>query len=192
MRSVSYGEFVLAVERVERRLRAVTAALERAGISYAVAGGNAVAAWVGRADPAATRTTRDVDLVVRRADVDRITEALHALGFHREDLRGLVLFTDPEEPSRRAGVHLVWAAERVRPEYAWAAPAVHEAVTDPAGFRVVDLPALLRMKLTSFRDIDRVHVADLLSVGLIDDSVRNDLPDSLRERLEQIEASDEL
>ena len=43
------------------------------------------------------------------------------------------------------------------------------------------------MKLTSFRDIDRVHVADLLAVGLIDDRVRKELPAALAERLAQVE-----
>ncbi len=52
---------------------------------------------------------------------------------------------------------------------------------------MLDLPALVRMKLTSSRDIDRVHVADMLSVGLIDDRVRRSLPAELAERLSQVE-----
>jgi len=107
----------MAVERVEKRLRRVTAALGATGIPYAVIGGNAVAAWVARADPAATRATKDVDLLVRRPDLDRITEVMTGLGFQRQDLRWLVLFVDPEEPSRRSGVQLVWAEQLVRPGY---------------------------------------------------------------------------
>lgn len=177
----------MAVERVQQRLRKVTAALDAAGIRYAVVGGNAVAAWVGRVDPGATRATKDVDLLVRRADTPRITATLSSLGFTREDLRGLVIFLDPDEPSRRSGVHLVWAGERVRPSYLVPAPSVEEAVRDPEGFSVVDLAALVRMKLTSFRDIDRVHVADMLSVGLIDSSVRSPLPPVLSKRLQEVE-----
>ena len=115
--SASYSEFVMAMERVEQRLLRVTQALDAAGVPYAVVGGNAVAAWVAQIDPAATRTTKDVDLLVRRADLERITTALGALGLQREDLRSLVLFVDPAEPSRRSGVHLVWAGEKVRPSY---------------------------------------------------------------------------
>ena len=185
----SFSSHVMAVDRVEKRLRRVTAALDAAAIRYAVIGGNAVAAWVGRVDPAATRATKDVDLLVRRADTDQVTATLTGLGFTREDLRDLVLFLDPDEPSRRAGVHLVWAGERVRPSYAAPSPSVDEAVRDPEGFLVLDLPALVRMKLTSFRDIDRVHVADLLSVGLIDERVRRDLPPPLAERLADVERS---
>jgi hypothetical protein len=179
----------MAVDRVERRLRKVTAALDQAGIPYAVVGGNAVAAWVGRIDPSATRATKDVDLLVRRNDLDRVTSTMKSLGFEREDLRSLVLFIDPDEPSRRSGVHVVWADELVRPSYLEPAPSVTEAVRDPEGFLVLELTALVRMKLTSFRDIDRVHVADLLSVGLIDATVRSQLSEALRERLSQIEQS---
>jgi len=179
----------MAVDRVEKRLRRVTAALDGANISYAVIGGNAVASWVGRVDPSATRATRDVDLLVQRADLDRLAQAMQALGFERHDLRRLLVFVDPEEPSRRAGVHVVWADELVRPSYLHPAPSVDEAVRDPEGFRVLDLPALVRMKLTSNRDIDRVHIADLLGVGLIDEALRSSLPVELRERLAAIQQS---
>jgi hypothetical protein len=184
---MSFRTYAMAVERVERRLRRVTAALDEAGISYAVVGGNAVATWVARADPSATRTTKDVDVLVARRDLEGVTAALAGLGFQRQDLRSLVLFIDPEEPSRRAGVHLVWADERVLPSYLLPAPSVDEAERDPEGFRVLSLPALVRMKLTSYRDIDRVHIADLLGVRLIDDHVRASLPTELRERLRAIE-----
>ena len=63
MSSVSYGEISLdrmvrAVEKVRERLQRVSAALNEAGIDYAVAGGNAVAAWVSRVDEAAVRNPR--------------------------------------------------------------------------------------------------------------------------------------
>ncbi|MFN3166611.1 MAG: nucleotidyltransferase family protein [Phycisphaeraceae bacterium] len=186
MTTTGYSAFVMAMDRVEKRLRQVSAALDTAGIPYAIVGGNAVAAWVSRVDPAATRATKDVDLLVRKADDERIAAVMSELGFERQDLRRLVLFIDPEEPSKRSGVHLVWADTLIRPSYTCASPSVEEAVRDPEGFAVLDLPALVRMKLTSFRDIDRVHVADLAQVGLIDNTVRAGLPDALQARLEQI------
>jgi hypothetical protein len=176
----------MAVDRVEKRLRWVTEALDAAGVKYAVIGGNAVATWVARVDPSATRATRDVDLLVRRSDDERVTEAITALGFERRDVPGMVLFVDPDEPSKRSGVRLVWADELVRPSYPCPAPSVDEAVRDPEGLLVLDLPALVRMKLTSCRDIDRVHIADLLSVRLIDDAMRDRLPAELRPRLDDI------
>jgi hypothetical protein len=57
------GEILDRMERApakfrERLLRA-TAALNQAGIDYAVVGGNAVACWVATIDEGAVRTTRD-------------------------------------------------------------------------------------------------------------------------------------
>ncbi len=188
VKPITFQAHVMAVDRVEKRLRKVTAALDAANIPYAVIGGNAVATWVARVDPGATRTTKDVDLLVEKNDLARITQVMESLGFERHDPRRMVLFIDPEEPSRRSGVHLVWAGQFVRPSYRYPAPAVSEAVRDPEGFLVLDLPALVRMKLTSLRTIDRAHVEDLLRIGLIDAAVRSDLPAELAALLSEIEA----
>ncbi len=179
----------MAVDRVERRLKKVTAALDRAKIPYAVVGGNAVAAWVGGVDPGATRATKDVDLLVNQGDLSQITQALEGLSFKKHDLKRLALFTDPEEPSKKSGVHLVWAGKFVRPSNVCPAPLLDESVRSPEGYLLLTLAALVRMKLTSFRDIDRVHIADLLNVGLIDMSVRKSLPPVLLERLKEIESN---
>ena len=40
------------------------------------------------------------------------------------------------------------------------------------------------MKLTSFRDKDRVHIRDLIGVGLVDESWCERVPASLRDRLQ--------
>lgn len=96
---LSYRAFVMAMGRVEQRLRKVTAALDAAGIRYAVIGGNAVAVWVSKADPAATRTTKDVDLLVNQDDLPRIRATIEGLGFQYQDRRRVSLFIDPDEPS---------------------------------------------------------------------------------------------
>jgi hypothetical protein len=48
-----------AVEKVRDRLLRSTAALEAAGVPYAVIGGNAVMAWVEQVDETAVRFTRN-------------------------------------------------------------------------------------------------------------------------------------
>lgn len=53
-----------ALEKVRERMRRAAQALAAAGIPYAVAGGNAVAAWVGEVDEAAVRNTQDVDILL--------------------------------------------------------------------------------------------------------------------------------
>ena len=70
-----------AVEKVRDRLLRSTAALEAAGVPYAVIGGNAVMAWVEQADESAVRFTQDVDLVLRREDLDRARVAVEQAGF---------------------------------------------------------------------------------------------------------------
>src|SRR6267142_4871263 len=49
--------------------------------------------------------------------------------------------------------------------------------------RLLSLDALVRMKLTSFRDKDRVHMRDLMDVGLIDENWLEKIPAVLRPRL---------
>src|SRR5262245_59119239 len=71
----AWERMVTAVEKVRERLRRAATALESAGIPYAVVGGNAVAVWVGEVDEAAVRNTQDVDILLRRADLDRAKEA---------------------------------------------------------------------------------------------------------------------
>src|ERR1044072_9366766 len=90
---VSFGEdvlerMVLAVEKVRERLRRATAALDSVGISYAVIGGNAVAAWVSKVDPGAARDTVDVDLMLNRSDLDAVRAALEKAGFVYYELMG--------------------------------------------------------------------------------------------------------
>ena len=75
--------------------------------------------------------------------------------------------------------------EKVREEYTQPAPTVNDA--EPAvDYRVLTLEALVRMKLTSFRDKDRTHVRDMLDVGLIDESWLSRLPPELAERLQSL------
>src|SRR5207247_1855581 len=73
LNDVSWERMIHAVEKVRERLQRATSALERAGIPHAVAGGNAVAAWVSRVDESAVRNTQDVDILLRRSDLDRAT-----------------------------------------------------------------------------------------------------------------------
>jgi hypothetical protein len=182
---VSVERMVRAVERVRDRLLRAASALDRAGVPYAVVGGNAVAAWVSRVDEAAVRNTQDVDLLLRRTDLEAAAKALESAGFSRRHVAGLDLFLDGPSAKARDAVHIVFAGEKVRPEYSIAAPDVSESEPAPA-FRLVNLDALVRMKLTSFRDKDRVHIRDLVDVGLLDRSWLTRIPAELSNRLEQI------
>jgi hypothetical protein len=178
----SWERTIRAVDLVKKRLLRATAALESARIPYAVVGGNAVAAWVGRVDEAAVRFTQDVDLLIARSDLEASKVALESVGFIYRHVKSVDLFLDGPEAKARDAVHVVFAGEKVRPDYVLPAPEVTES--EPAdAFRVLGLDALVRMKLTSFRLKDKVHLADLLEVGLIDDTWFGRLPSQLAERL---------
>lgn len=181
----SWERAVRAVERVRDRLLRATAALEKAGVAYAVIEGNAVAAWVGRVDPSAVRFTQDVDLLILRSDLDATKAALEAVGFLYRHVASVDRFLDGCDAKARDAVHVIFAGERVRPDYALPAPDVTES--EPADtFRVLRLDALVRMKLTSFRDKDRTHLRDLIGVGLVDESWRPKLPGELAARLQSL------
>jgi hypothetical protein len=46
--------------------------------------------------------------------------------------------------------------------------------------------ALVRMKLTAFRDKDRAHLRDLIEIGLVDSAWAGRLPAELAARLQTI------
>ena len=137
LRDFSWQRMIEAVQAVRERALRATAALERAGIPYAVAGGNAVAAWVSRVDRAAVRNTQDVDILVRRSDFEAVKAALESVGFVHATVMDVTCFIDGPDGNPRDAVHLLFAGEKVR---------------------------------ESFRDKDRMHLRDLIDLGLIDAS----------------------
>jgi hypothetical protein len=176
---------VNAVERVRQRMLRAAAALQAAGIPYAIAGGNAVAAWVATIDEAAVRNTQDVDVLIRRGDLDRARAALEAAGFVYRKAAGIDLFLDGPAASPRDAVHIIFANEKVRPHEPASNPDVHHAV-EMGPVHILDLESLVRIKLTAFRRKDQVHLQDLLAIGLIDQSWTNRLPPALATRLQEL------
>ena len=182
---VSWERMIRAVEKVRERVLRAAAALEAGGIPYAVSGGNAVAAWVSRVDVAAVRNTQDVDVLLRRADLRAAEAALAGDGFVYRHVARVDMFLDGPQARARDAVHVVFAGEKVRPEYLLPAPDVSESESTP-DFRLLSLDALVRMKLTSFRDKDRMHLRDLLEVGLVDSSWCSRFPPALAARLQAL------
>jgi hypothetical protein len=183
--SLAWERMVTAVEKVRDRLRRAAGTLEQAGIPYALAEGNAIAAWVSEVDEAAVRNTQDVDVLLRRADLDRAKEALAAAGFVYRHSSGIDMFLDGTGARARDAVHIVFAGEKVRKDYLLPAPDVDESKATPT-CKVLNLDALVQMKLTSFRDKDRTHLRDLIEVGLVDKTWPQRLPKELGDRLQQI------
>lgn len=176
---------VEAVEKVRDRLKRAVKVLETAGIPYAVAGGNAVAAWVTRVDAAAVRNTQDVDILLRREDLEQAKTAFTGAGFKYRHVKSIDMFLDGEGAKARDAVHVLFAEENIKTGDLSTAPSV-DAVDSSGDFCVVDLEPLVRMKLTSYRLKDQVHLQDMVQVGLIDKTWPQRFEGELAERLQQI------
>jgi Uncharacterised nucleotidyltransferase len=171
-----------AVAKVRERLLRTTAVLNQSGIPYAVVGGHAVASWVATIDEGAVRNTRDIDLLVRRADLPAVTAALETAGFVRAQVLDVTMFLDGPDAKPSESVHLLFAGEKVRADDPLPSPDL-TTIDDPAGYRVMTLEALVYMKLLSNRRKDQVHVEDMIGVGLVDRSWLAKLPPVLAQRL---------
>lgn len=175
----------MGVDAVRGRLLRTADALDASAVSYAIVGGNAVAEWVGRVDQAAVRFTQNVDVLIRRGDLPAAIQAMEQAGFVYRHSAGIDFFQDGPDAKFRDAVHILFAGEKVREDYVLPAANVEEA--EAAGpFRVVALDALVRMKLTSFRRKDQVHLLDMLSVGLIDEAWCDRLIPQLADRLQEL------
>ncbi|WP_025226418.1 hypothetical protein [Fimbriimonas ginsengisoli] len=174
-----------AVLKVRQRLERASSALQAAGIPFAIVGGNAVAAWVATVDEGAVRNTRNLDVMVRRGDLDRMREVLESVGFVYRHVAQMDIFLDDENARASDAVHLVFANEFVRPDNMAPNPDLGEVVL-LNGTPVIGLLPLVEIKLTAWRDKDRTHLRDMLQVGLIDESWLDRLPASLAGRLKQL------
>jgi hypothetical protein len=176
---------VRAVEKVRDRMHRAARALEDAKIPYAVVGGNAVAAWVARVDESAVRNTQDVDILLSRSDLEAAKTALAKAGFVFRHVKGIDMFLDGPEAKARDAVHIIFAGEKVRPVDTVPAPSVTES-QEMHPIRVVAFESLVRMKLTSFRRKDQVHILDMIDVGLLDETWLSRLPAELAPRLREL------
>lgn len=180
-----FDRMFAAVEKVRERLNRACKALNDAEVPYAVIGGNAVAAWVATIDEGAVRNTRDVDILLDRMDSDAATTALESAGFHRVFTMEVTMFLDGEDGKPSEAVHVIWAGQKVKESYPVSAPEVEQA-TEIEQKKIVDLESLSKMKLTQHRRIDRVHVRDMIGVGLIDESWPAKFESPLAERLQEL------
>ena len=174
-----------AVEKVQERLERTATTLEQAGIPYAIIGGHAVRAWVAQADEAAVRTTRDVDILLRRSDWPAAIAAMERAGFIYRHAKSIDMFLDGPGAKARDAVHVLFAGEKVRPDDLVPTPDVTET-EEIQRHRTLRLEALVRMKLTSFRDKDRMHLRDMIDVELVDTTWCSRVPPELAARLKEL------
>jgi hypothetical protein len=183
----------------EQRLFALVGTLERivepladANIPYEVIGGMAVMIQVNRVEPSAVRNTKDIDLMVHRADLDRIKEVAGQHGFTFRHAASLDMLLPPGETKAANAVHLIFSGEKNNAKQSVPNPALHPEFLKVHGVEVAVIPVLdlLKMKLVVNRDIDRVHVRDLDSVGLVTKEIEQALPADLQWRLNEIRSKE--
>jgi hypothetical protein len=181
-----WERYLMAMDKLTDRLNRITGALTTMGVPYALVGGQAVIFWVTTKDPAAVRTTKDVDILIQREDLPKAKAAALSVGMEFFEVVDVGMFLDSNDPNPRRGVHLIWAGEKVKPEDPLPNPTIDERTELEPGKFVVLLPGLLRTKLMANRDRDRVHLRDMIDVGLIDRSMLEGLPAELAARLDAL------
>ncbi len=158
-------------------LHKITSALTAERIPYAVVDGLAVLIHVEAANPEHTPLTRDVDLVVLRSDLERIKSAAAEHGFRLHHAAGVDMLIHGGANSAKNAVRLIFSAPPIVPE--------RKRILG-RDVMVIPIADLVRMKLTSNRDKDRVHIRSLDAAGLITPEVAQRLPPELSSRLQRI------
>lgn len=179
--------FEKRVEQLFELADRVEQAFTSAGLEYRVVGGLAAYVYIEEADPDAGRLTRDIDIAVRREDLQRIAAAVEPFGLQYRHAAGVDMLVQIGAPSARRAVHMVFAGEKVRPEYPEAVPELGPCRTIRQ-LRLMPLADLVRMKLTSFRAKDEAHIVDLDAAGLITPEIEAGISITLRNRLAQTRA----
>jgi hypothetical protein len=171
-----------SMDRVELRLRKTIAILEATGIPFAIVGGNAVRIWVAQVDPGAVRATNDVDVLIRPENLEQVKQVMAENGYHYRKAAGLDMFLEGKDDSVRYAIHIVLANRMVKENDYEANPDVEPSEYGD-GIRTLPLERLVRMKLNSFRLKDRVHLLDMIEVGLLNNNWITKFPKPLGERL---------
>jgi hypothetical protein len=177
------------VEQLFERIQQLHAIMTAAGIPYRIVGGMAVFIHVFERDPLRARLTSDVDAAIARPQLPQVIAAAEKAGWTFRHTAGVDMLVEETTVRARSAVHLLFLDEKVRPDYAEAVPNSPPDITNE-GICLAPVGDLVRMKLTSYRLKDRVHIQDLDSVGLITPQIEAQLSDTLRQRLAETRASE--
>ncbi len=166
-------------------MKRATCALERHLVPYAEVGDHASSAWIATIDESAVRNTQNIDIALRRSDLDVAKIALAEVGFVYSHSDGINRFLEGANAKVRDSVRIVFSGEKTHSECLYPVPDVGESERLGA-YRVLGLKAFVSMELMSFRLNNKVNLRDLLDVGLVDESWPSRFPPLLAERLQQI------
>jgi hypothetical protein len=169
-------------------LHKIAQVLSEADVPYELIGGLAVLVHVEEVNPELTTLTRDVDLMIRREDLERIQEATAVHGFRFRHSAGVDMLLYGSTDRARNAVHLIFSGELVRPNQAAPNPPIAPEKKRIHGGEVMVIPVadLVRMKLSSYRLKDQVHIKSMDAAGLITPEVEAKLPAELSVRLRHV------
>lgn len=169
-------------------LHRITGLLVAGQIPQQVVGELAVLIHVEEASPEHSPLTRDIDLMVRRDDLERVKLAAAKGGFRFCHTSGVDVLLYGAVGTGRNSIHLVSGGEKVFPSYPAPSPDINPVikVVDGKEVRVIAVADLLRMKLTANRRKDQVHVKALDAAGLITPELENRLMPELAARLKRV------
>lgn len=113
--------------------------MEEARIPYELVGGMAVFLHVRAVSEENARLTNDVDVAIRRADLDTLKECAPNHGFEYRHAAGIDMLIDAEKRTAKGAIHFVFAGEKVRQDYVAPVP----EITNPPfaeGIRIASSP----------------------------------------------------
>ena len=132
---------------------------------------------VEEVDPEQSVLTRDVDLMIRRSDLQHVIDIAQKHAFHHR---------------HRNAVRILCSGEKVRPTQVLPNPEIAPELKNLQGrnVSVISIPDLIRMKLSSYRLKDQLHVQVMDAAGLIPSDIESRLPKELFTRLTAVRASE--
>jgi hypothetical protein len=169
-------------------LERIVKVLRESGAPFEVIGGVAVNAHILGEHRSRSFVTRDIDLLVRREDLDRIVAAADTAGYlGRKIMGGYMLIRAGQAPEE--AVHLMFVGEKPRSTHPLANPPIDPEEKELPQFGisvpVARLQELVQMKLNSFRPKDEAHLEILDKCGLITPTIEAHLAPVLTDRLQQ-------
>lgn len=169
-------------------LHKIAEPLELEDIPHELIGGLAVLVHVEEADPTHAMLTRDVDLMIQRSDLSKVVEIAERSGFRFRHSAGLDMLLFGETVSAKNAVHLIFSGEKVKSSQAAPNPPIAPVRKQIFGrdVCVVPLVDLVRMKLSSYRLKDQVHLQVMDAAGLITPALEAGLSEEFRFRLRHI------
>lgn len=177
LRMITARAYDTHMDQLFERIKRLHAALDSAGIEYRVVGGLAVFFQVSMHRPGRGRSTEDVDIAIDRKELKKIAAAAEKFGFRYRHVAGVDTLVDADTPRASTAIKMIIVT------------GFSEPVRTEEGILLAPVADLVKMKLTSFRMKDQLHLKDLDSARLIAPEIAASLPETLRARLAEVRAA---